>query len=112
MIEDQGLATVESCNLLFLIVNQIEIKNVDVLLHTGLVRRLRNNGHIGINQATQYNLANTLTVSLAALDQRRILEKVVGSLSKRTPGYVPYTQTLHVSHAPASAARTRGFQPG
>ena len=95
--EEEAVPNVEGGDLLHLVVGQGKIEDVDVLLHTLLVRALRDDDYAALDEEAQNRLCRRLAVRLAYLGEHLVVEEVVQALGKRTPRHDVAAILLHVS---------------
>jgi hypothetical protein len=86
VIEEQRRAGVEGCDLLHLLVGELEVEDVQVLGHPLGPHRLRDHDDLALGEPAQHDLADGLAVRGADLGERGVGEQVVLALGERPPG--------------------------
>ena len=87
MREEKTLATVKCFNCCHIFSCQCEIEDIEVLLHTILVYRLRNDNDITLHQETKSCLCSGFAILGTDLCQNRIREEIIPSFCKWSPRF-------------------------
>ena len=96
MVEEETLAGVEAGDLLHVILAQLEIEDVEILLHALHMYGLRYDDHTALDEPAQSYLSRRFAIFLSDTHKDRVGEEIVAALGKRPPRHDVAAILLHI----------------